>query len=168
MTETPLVWVSVADRRVFRELSRTALAKQAGRLYAPQVWLLTTYGVRIVLPERAADTLTAWIWAELGASPLRVAAVRGTDGTPEGTADRWGLPPRVGAKVDLLATQDVLRVLAHETTRNIDAAPIDAWGRFAEPGEEMLRGYYRARVNYQVQGVAAGRLLLHFNAQPSA
>jgi hypothetical protein len=152
-----LVHLAVRDRRTFRELHRTALAKVAVRLYAEHLTLLATDpDPYVITSEHVAEDFTGWAWAELGAQPLRVTALREHESARPGSARHWGvLAAQRGTLIDRLADDDALRALLVDPS--ITHITADAWGRFSGVAHVYERAYYKARVNWQLVGVHAGR-----------
>lgn len=165
MTAETFVWLYVADRAALRELPRTGFAKLARRLYAEHAWRLITHiDTRVLVTERTADALCRYAWGETGTNVFRMVELGSAEGVAPDTYADWGLPPRVGQKLDALATDDAFLV----AYRNIAACDSDTWGRFSDPGEELLRAYYRARVNHQLIGIMAGRATVQHGRTPEA
>lgn len=150
-----LVHLAVRDRRAFRDFDRTALAKLAARLHTPQLTQLLSIDPFAIVSDRVARDVCAAVWAELGEAPCVVRPLDWREGCRAGLAAHWGIAAQAGERIDRLAERDTL--LAMNIDPTITEIPRDAWGRFAGVHTLYERAYYRARVNWQIAGIHAGR-----------
>lgn len=153
--EPALVWCYVIRRSALRALPRMAMRRQATRLHAPQLCLLWQGVQRVALTTEVAEDFLLWVWSEIGEHPFAVRSISPREGTPPDSYLSWGLDPRCGIQADTLAARDAVLAIAADNTQT--HIPASAWGRYESVGDEILRAYYCARVNYQLQGIHAGR-----------
>lgn len=164
MRSEPLIWLYVKERAAFREIGRTMLARWAARLYAEHLTLLVNTNARVVVTERTADTLSRLAWSETGADVFGQLPMMRVECAAPGTARVWGLLDAIGRKLDNLATRDAILAFA----AGIEEMPPEAWDRFNEPGEDLLRAYYVARSNYQLRAMLVGKMQLRMCGHPEA